>query len=216
MRRTLWPLLGLLVLLPLLALPGGANAREATPPSDPIISKARVIVRSHGEVIWRSRWYGANAMDKGIHVTPADLTGGTMTPASGDSGTYPPPGYGNPEKVTIRNIGRSSLGTVIWQWDIYTKWSWVTGQLMHYVTIDSAGHAFDTNGAWSYDGVKAKNTGFYQYVGGFNKSGWKHYEKAGFHGPALGGTGTYTRYVYPENWLYSHSDGGFWWKYACC
>lgn len=209
------PLISLLALAVLVAMIlSGSHASAQTRTSHKVTSGAaalgpvhsKLVIRGYSPVTGKVAWkhtYPASTQGKTMHLPKR------MTPMGSGTGHTSL----DPVKVTISQWRWDVLHIVkVWKFHIWTKWTWY-GAINHKVDATGWGESFDTDGTHHWSGDVAKSIGYYDYRAGVSHSGFKHYRKAEFDGVAVGGGPSIE---YPENWLWSHWDGTWAWKTACC
>lgn len=111
--------------------------------------------------------------------------------------------------VTVTNVAKNLLGSTAYKYITVTSWCWtrstrtITSQFDHY-RLESVGSQQYWRGEVQYD------AGFFTWVSGYSRSGYKHYRQGHFENCVL-------KYgciasSYPSNTIEAHSDGTYKWS----
>lgn len=124
------------------------------------------------------------------------------------------PNAGGTARVDAIQTGSSTLGSKIWSWDVWSKWSWnhPTACIQKCtVTLIDKGTIGKGSTFWAFDRVVATDN---HYLTSCNAHcGYHHSAKGQFHGANITNHDAYRR---PTNTLNSYNDGTFEvWK-SCC
>lgn len=121
--------------------------------------------------------------------------------ASGSEGTSSANGC---KTATLRNVERSTLGTLLYTYKTSTSWCWIRSSSFIYQVSNDWDYINDDM-CWSWQGEVNKDTNFYNWSGG-PQSGYLHRRKGQVQGGCL-----FPNNKYPENYIRAHSNGTWTW-----
>lgn len=203
----------LLTLAPL----ASASAVGVTDPAEPDDVQAYVVSGAEVQVIdpttgtvLSSRTYDSATQHHVLHVPAAFLSKAQALSDHGAGGSSSATGK---IRITTFQKGTSTLGQTLWEWRVWTDWTW---DRSYFTTLMNAkGTAWKVDDrAWAWDKVANAQNRYYSQVAGYPSSGFRHAAQGEFHGPSL--APALTAYEYPSNTLESHFDGTWEWWTTCC
>lgn len=140
-----------------------------------------------------------------VHVnsaTPYSVTGQRSN--SGDGGSSSASGC---RRVTVSNEKESLLGFTLFWFHTWTSWCW-DRNARTISSVSTGWYLSGVDGTRQWNSMIVDNTRYYQWIPGYSTSGYEH-QKQGHLQSCPSGCIINN---YPQNWLWSHSDGTWSWE----
>ena len=202
---------GLLAAALLSASAVGLGTPAAATPADPGVTQPEetlttivveeILMDKHGNVKSRdSKVAFQEAAEQSSSAALAAPSSAALM-ASGSEGTSSANGC---KTATVRNVERSTLGTLLYTYKTSTSWCWIRSSSFIYQVSNDWDYINDDL-CWSWQGEVNKDTNFYNWSGG-PQSGYLHRRKGHVQGGCV-----FPNNKYPENYIRAHSNGTWTW-----
>lgn len=180
-------------------LPPGGEVISTSSPDDLVLVEE---VTAAGAVVSSATYDGEGNR---VVILPDGTLMRSAADGSGSGGSSSASGC---RKVTVRNVGESVLGKVVYRYNTWTQWCWNRSDRA-ITSVKTGVYYTDVASTMYMRGPVVQNETFYAWRAGYNKSGHWHERQSHWENCLV-------RYGcissdYPRNVLRAHSDGTYTW-----